>query len=413
MSRRDQLKRKFSVFPRDSPTFADYHKEGGKWKRRNTEAMAYGSIFRRRGYSTAKRATYRRSGAKKYKRFKTKGKRKGGRRGGRRRNTNKTGKPKWFKTLCKDHPPQMYSGSSYGNAVNTSVNQQWVGASFSHLSVTHISQGCSLAAGGTAGTNNSGVGGGNANTAKAYITDVISKHMWRNNSTAVDVEMKVYVLRPKRHITVQMGQMFPPFSVASLNQNLYNGPSMINRLLIDEKTADPAIAPGTGTGLMLMDNPQWTPYKTPGLSNWFKIKKLKFKGADGVARTFQIVKPGQSITITKTYKGPLLCDYAKWFLDATSPRLFEQVFQGVKQTPLLLWSFNGTVAHDSVNESTVFRGLVGMDYVNEQSWKFWVPSVPQYGQRSLGHYFGGEPSGPFAAEQANEAKGEDEKMDTG
>lgn len=202
------------------------------------------------------------------------------------------------------------------------------------------------------------------NTMKNYMYNVTRQHVWRNNAQAGQCELKFYVLRPRNHIPVatSVGGLAPANSVQYSVGGIAINPTNISSLN-DEAPAF------LGGNLLDSYDYQCTPYMIPTLTELFKIKRLKVAGPTGRGWHHRLL-PGQECRLEGKYKGPMLVNFNKFGMTALAAQGIANVYEVLKQTPLVWVQMYGTVSHNDASPVTSYRGIFEVDYVQMVKWCF-------------------------------------------
>lgn len=240
----------------------------------------------------------------------------------------------------------MYSRNQ-GCAINTSnadfgtnPNVQAAAFMWLHRSIQDI-QACLDVQGQAKGSTSATLG--TINSSKTYLYDVVSSHTWRNNSNA-ECHLQFYKLSVRRDIpaytlSATAPQLSPP---ATYN---YQDCARINPTGWTAPLADltPVAASGFGG-----TDVNYTPYMNPILTSCFKIKKVSVMGPKGKS-SVQVLRPGETASLTTKASKPMMCSFNKFFLTSTQSNKVGEIWEALKETPLLLMIIRGTPAHDSAN----------------------------------------------------------------
>lgn len=354
------------------------------WSSRFSRRRGYGKFRRTRtGKATAfgrRKAPFR--GRRRLGRFK--------RRFRRGRRSVKSVMPFWFKTMMKDISPTLAVGE-FRNSIQGSAGQKITMTHFKALSPQDVQNAIDMMQQEWQLKVSSNTVGGaapyttNANPSfqfeKAYIHNLVRKHMWRNNTSHSEIEMQFYLLKPRRgplpwyasnnSAATILSAIAPPGADETTMNNALTGGCLVRPNLWYQYFTDAPITgtPNSGSGGQISDrDPAVTPYMNPVLCQLFKIKPLRVNGPQGF-KSLQRVCPGQEVSFEGKYRKPYLCNFAKFGLTGAASYDVWDTYQLLgKETPIIMVQFTGTVSHKSTDNTVVDLGLPAVDYF--QAWRF-------------------------------------------
>lgn len=299
--------------------------------------------------------------------------------------------PQWFRTLKHIKPPTDVAGN-YGNVIKGANNA--IGGLFHYkgLAVQDLQNALDFSAN-TASSNSDSLP--IHNTTKAFVTDVSRTHVWKNNSSDGEVVMEFYSLVPRRDIPAALqltGTAAAPNGFQALicvpNQQTALDYAVGGCLVVDPSTidvfTDPIVeelkVPGAVNDILseptsgsLPMGTNWSPFWSQTMTAGFKIRRLKVRGPQGLSAIHKM-QPGQQCTFTGKYSKPFLCSYNKFFMAAHGSVKLSQMWQCLRQTPLIFATIKGGVGHDPTDVTA--HGAVGMnpfhvDYQQQWKHKIW------------------------------------------
>ena len=295
--------------------------------------------------------------------------------------------PAWFKAITRLVAPTRISGQ-FGQSEAVPVNAKYSMAMWKHLSLLDIQNVL------TAGLPQSSTTTPANNALKTYLANLHRSHNFRNSMNGSSCHLEFYQLRPRRDIPANYASFIAPVCDNSYTAGgNYGNPPMFTQAFTDEaKYVGSNGGPATNT--MLFSDVSATPFMSPSLCSMFKITPYKVKWPSGASAADGVLLPGEQITIHNTYRGPMLCSWNKFGLDGRTSANMNNTWEVLKETPLIMCFYKGTVSHGTsvvlgvpnTPNTIIGTGPAQLDYYQNYEFELWKPviAVPQVANMTTG-----------------------------
>lgn len=288
--------------------------------------------------------------------------------------------PSWFKAITRLVAPTRISGQ-YGQNIGGLANTKHSFTMWKHLSLLDIQN---VLTAGLVGQSSLTTPSNNA--MKTYLAGLHRTHNIRNAENGGACHLEFYQLKPRRDIPANYSSPIAPTCTNAYGTSgVIVDPTMFKQPFLDEQKYTGSNT-GSATNTMLYTDVSVTPFMSPPMCSMFKIVPYKVKWPSGDSKADGVLLPGEQLIIRNQYRGPMLCSWNKFGLDASVSGTMANTWEVLKETPLIMCFVKGTVAHDTVSASIIGTCRFDLDYYQNYEFELWKPvlAIPQLANMTSG-----------------------------